>query len=228
MKDLLTAGVEIQANHRKRFGGRAGQEDRLAPTALDRADVGVGEDERRQFSCRHVDAITSKYFVVALIADSARSADINIEGYDARAYDDVKPVAKKGDIVDYALSIRRIGEGAKDAYWIYAGPGRLAELRSYRIGLEKVLFGGWVFLFRADIWFPYICEFLLWLLVYVNKLVKDYGFTIIIITILTRVITYPLSQSSMRSMNRMKMLQPKINHIRERYKSNQKKMNEEI
>ncbi len=173
-------------------------------------------------------AITSKYFVVALIADSARSADINIEGYDARAYDDVKPVAKKGDIVDYALSIRRIGEGAKDAYWIYAGPGRLAELRSYRIGLEKVLFGGWVFLFRADIWFPYICEFLLWLLVYVNKLVKDYGFTIIIITILTRVITYPLSQSSMRSMNRMKMLQPKINHIRERYKSNQKKMNEEI
>jgi YidC/Oxa1 family membrane protein insertase len=173
-------------------------------------------------------AITSKYFVVALVADTSRSADIAVEGYDSKAYDNVKPVVKKGEIVDYAFSIRRIGEGTTEAYWFYAGPGKLSLLRSYRIGLEKVLFGGWVFLLRADIWFPYICEFLLWLLVYVNNLVKDYGVTIIVLTLITRIITYPLSQSSMRSMNRMKMLQPKINHIRERYKSSPKKMNQEM
>ena len=173
-------------------------------------------------------AVTSKYFIVALVADSVRGADVSIEGYDARVYDDVKPTAKKGDIVDYAITIRRIGEGSREAYWMYAGPGKLALLYSCRIGLEKVLFGGWVIFLRADIWFPYICELLLWLLVYVNNFVKDYGFTIIILTILTRVVTFPLSQSSMRSMNRMKMLQPKINHIRERYKTNPKKMNEEM
>jgi len=173
-------------------------------------------------------ALTSKYFVVALVADTLRSADVTIEGYDSRILDDVKAEAKKGPIVDYSVSMRRTAEGTKEAYWLYAGPGKLSLLQSYKIGLEKVLFGGWELFLRADIWFPYICEFLLWLLVYVNNLVHDYGFTIIILTLITRIITYPLSQSSMKSMNRMKLLQPKINHIRERYKSNPKKMNEEI
>jgi YidC/Oxa1 family membrane protein insertase len=173
-------------------------------------------------------ALTSKYFIVALVADSARGADVSIDGYDSRAYDDVKAEAKKGPIVDYAVTIKRTAEGTQEGYWIYAGPAKLSLLRSYHIGLEKVLFGGWEVFLRADIWFPYICELLLWLLVYVNNFVKDYGFTIIVLTIITRVITYPLSQSSMKSMNRMKLLQPKINHIRERYKSNAKKMNEEI
>jgi YidC/Oxa1 family membrane protein insertase len=173
-------------------------------------------------------ALTSKYFVVALVADTLRSADVTIEGYDSRLLDDVKAEAKKGRIVDYSVSMRRTAEGTKEAYWLYAGPGKLSLLQSYKIGLEKVLFGGWELFLRADIWFPYICEFLLWLLVYVNNLVHDYGFTIIILTLITRIITYPLSQSSMKSMNRMKLLQPKINHIRERYKSNPKKMNEEI
>ena len=173
-------------------------------------------------------AITTKYFVVTLVADTVRSADIAIDAYDSRASDDVKAESKKGPIVDYGISMRRTAEGSVDGYWIYAGPGKLSLLQSYRIGLQKILFGGWELFLRADLWFPYICEFLLWLLVYVNNIVHDYGFTIIILTIITRIITYPLSQSSMKSMNRMKLLQPKINHIRERYKSNPKKMNEEI
>jgi YidC/Oxa1 family membrane protein insertase len=173
-------------------------------------------------------ALTSKYFTVALVPDTVKDADISIEGYDSKEYDDVKAEGKKGPIVDYSVSIKRTGDGSREGYWLFAGPSKLSLLRSYRAGLEKVLFGGWEVFLRADLWFPYICEVLLWLLVYVNNLVKDYGVTIIILTIITRVITYPLSQSSMKSMNRMKLLQPKINHIRERYKTNPKKMNEEI
>jgi len=48
------------------------------------------------------------------------------------------------------------------------------------------------------------------------------------LTVLSRVITYPMTQSSMKSMNRMKDLQPKINALRAKYKTNAKKMNEEL
>lgn len=173
-------------------------------------------------------SITSKYFMVALIADTVKDAEISIEGYDSKLNDDMKDEGKKGPIIDYSIAIKRIGDGNKEAYWIFAGPTKLSLLRSYQVGFEKVLFGGWEWLIRADIWFPFICEITLLLLVYINNIVKDYGVTIIILTIITRVITYPLSQSSMKSMNRMKLLQPKINHIRDRYKTNPKKMNEEI
>jgi YidC/Oxa1 family membrane protein insertase len=173
-------------------------------------------------------SLTSKYFMVALVADSVKDADLLIEGYDSKVNDDIKAEGKKGQIIDYAISIKRNGEGNKEEYWIFAGPSKLSLLSSFKVKFEKVLFGGWEWLVRADIWFPFICEWTLWLLVYINNLVKDYGVTIIILTIITRVVTFPLSQSSMKSMNRMKMLQPKINHLRDRYKSNAKKMNEEI
>lgn len=177
-------------------------------------------------------AITSKYFLVAIVADSIKDADLLIEGYDAKVTDDIKAEGQKQQIVDYSVSIKRSGDGNKEGYWIYAGPSKLSLLRSFnkanKTKFEKVLFGGWEWLIRADVWFPFICEWMLWLLVYVNNFVKDYGVTIIILTIIVRLITFPLSQSSMRSMNRIKLIQPKINHLRERFKTNPKKMNEEI
>jgi YidC/Oxa1 family membrane protein insertase len=173
-------------------------------------------------------AVTSKYFMVGLVADSIKDADLTIEGYDSKAEDDVKAIGKKEDVVDYSISIKRSGDGNREGYWIFAGPSQLPVLSAYKMKFEKVLFGGWEWLIRADIWFPFICEWTLWLLLYINNVVKDYGVTIIILTIITRVVTFPLSQSSMKSMNRMKLLQPRITHLRERYKNNPKKMNEEI
>jgi YidC/Oxa1 family membrane protein insertase len=173
-------------------------------------------------------AVTSKYFMVAIVPDTIKDADILIEGYDANAFDDIKVQNKKIQNIDYSLSIKRSADKQRDGYWIYAGPGKLSLLRSYHESFEKVLFNGWELFFWANVWFPPICEFTLWLLVFIDGFVRDYGITIILLTLLVRVITFPLSQSSMKSMNKMKLLQPKINTIRERYKKNPKKMNEEI
>jgi YidC/Oxa1 family membrane protein insertase len=173
-------------------------------------------------------AVTSKYFMVSIIPDTMRDADILIEGYDANAYDDIKVTNKKVQNINYSLSIKRTSDKQREGFWIFAGPSKLSILHSYHKSFEKVLFGGWEVFLWANVWFPYICEFTLWLLVYIFGLLKDYGLAIILLTILIRLVTYPLTQSSMRSMNRMKLLQPKINAIRERYKKNPKKMNEEI
>jgi YidC/Oxa1 family membrane protein insertase len=173
-------------------------------------------------------AVTSKYFMVSLVPDTMKDADVLIEGYDANAYDDIKVQNKKVQNIDYSLSIKRSADKQRDGYWIFAGPSKLSLLRSYHVSFEKVLFNGWEVFFWANVWFPPICEATLWLLVVINDFAKDYGVTIILLTILIRVITFPLSQSSMKSMNKMKLLQPKINAIRERFKKNPKKMNEEI
>jgi YidC/Oxa1 family membrane protein insertase len=170
--------------------------------------------------------ITSKYFFVAMVADSIKNTDLLIESYDATIIDEQ---GKRGSfLLDYGFQLRRSGEGAKESFWIYAGPSKFLLVKSFHKKFEKVLFSGWEWLLRADLWFPVICEWTLWLLISINGIIKDYGFTILILTILTKLITYPLSQSSMKSMSKMKDIQPKINHLRERFKSNPKKMNEEI
>jgi YidC/Oxa1 family membrane protein insertase len=173
-------------------------------------------------------AITSKYFMVALVPDTMKDADILLEGYDANAYDDIKIQNKKVQNIDYSLSIKRSADKQREGYWIFAGPSKLSLLRSSHVSFEKVLFSGWEVFLWANVWFPPICEITLLLLVFIEGFTRDYGITIILLTILVRVLTFPLSQSSMKTMNKMKLLQPKINAIRERYKKNPKKMNEEI
>jgi YidC/Oxa1 family membrane protein insertase len=171
-------------------------------------------------------AITSKYFMIAVVVDSIKNADLLIDSYTDNANE--TSGKKQSATINYGIQMRRTAEGNKEGYWIYAGPSKYNVISSYHEKFQKVLFGGWEWLIRADLWFPYICEVTLWLLIYLNGILKDYGITIIVLTIITRVITYPLSQSSMKSMSRMKELQPKITHIRERYKTNPKKMNEEV
>jgi YidC/Oxa1 family membrane protein insertase len=168
-------------------------------------------------------AITSKYFMVALVADTARNTDLLIESFEPSEID-----KKAGSSLNYEIQMRRSGEGTKEGFWIYAGPTKYKLIKSYKEHFSKVLFGGWSWLLGADVWFPFICEITLWLLISINGVIKDYGITILLVTLLVRIITYPLSQTSMKSMSRMKDLQPKINHLRERYKTNPRKMNEEI
>ena len=171
-------------------------------------------------------SVTSKYLMVAIVADSVKNTDLLIESYDITSIDNE---GKKGRFeLDYGIKLRRSADGSKERFWIYAGPSDFLLIKSYNEKFQKVLFGGWEWLLRSDIWFPIICEWTLWLLIGINGVIKDYGITIIILTIIIRLITYPLSQSSMKSMSKMKDIQPKITHLRERFKTNPKKMNEEI
>jgi len=189
--------------------------------------------------CRWV-GISTQYFLVAIIADTLRDADITIK---PRKITDVwqgddRPHTQKTQVYNYSISYRYASiEDSVARFSLYAGPSRITELHRYGLGLEKTLFGsvrgsgGYTFsyfFFRADIWFPVLCMWTLWLLQWLYTGVKDYGVVIILLTLLSKIITFPLTQSSMKSMGRMKDLQPKINHIRERYKHDPRKMNEEI
>ncbi len=171
--------------------------------------------------------ISSKYFLIALVADTVKDAEITVSSFtEINPY--APPENRGAPIINYGISIKRYSESPTESYWIYAGPTKLDYLTPYSLKFEKVLFSGWKWLLRADLWFPYVAEFVLWLLIQLQHIVKDYGIAIIFITIILKIATYPLTQSSMKSMSRMKDLQPKITDLRKRYSANPKKMNEEI
>ena len=67
-----------------------------------------------------------------------------------------------------------------------------------------------------------------WLLKYFYGWVGDWGFAIILLTVLFRVVTFPLVWKQTKSMIEMQKIQPKIKALQEKYKNNKEKQQEEM
>ncbi len=107
----------------------------------------------------------------------------------------------------------------KDINSIYLGPKKYDILKSYHAGLERSInFGIFYFLAKP----------LLIVLNWFYKYVHNYGIAIILLTILIKLIFYPLTNKSYESMKKMKELQPHINRLKEMYKDDKVKLNQEI
>jgi YidC/Oxa1 family membrane protein insertase len=168
--------------------------------------------------------VTSKYFLVAMISVDAGDADVRVQAFS----DSLSNALPKSNNLNYAVSMTRVNGESASQYHLFLGPMKLNELRSEGIGLQRVLYRGWGWFFFADRWFPALCEGVLWIMLVLGRSLRDYGVAIVLLTIAVKVVTYPLVQSSMKSMGKMRDLQPKINALRNRYKSDPKKMNEEL
>ena len=77
-------------------------------------------------------------------------------------------------------------------------------------------------------WFYFLTKPLFYALNYLSLLVGNFGVGIIILTIFIRIILFPLANKSFKSMNSMRLLTPEIQRIRERYKEDRTKMNQEM
>ena len=80
---------------------------------------------------------------------------------------------------------------------------------------------GWPIIRPSSIAFYYTLKFLH------DKVVYNYGWAIIILAILIKIILYPLTRKSYKSMRAMQSLQPKITALKEKYKDDPQKLNQE-
>jgi YidC/Oxa1 family membrane protein insertase len=168
--------------------------------------------------------LTSKYFLIALMGPKGGDADVRVRSFG----DTVTRALPKVADNNYAISMsRQCGENSC-SFGMYLGPMRLNALRETEAGLQRVLYTGWRWFFFADKWFPALCEVMLRVLLGLERVFRDYGVAIILLTVVVKLVTYPMVTSSMKSMGRMRDLQPKINALRQRYKSDARKMNEEL
>ncbi len=110
------------------------------------------------------------------------------------------------------------GRGFEDTFHIYAGPKERKFLRAYGYRFDTVMSG--------RILRPLVI-FLEWMIKGFYSFTNSYGLAIILMTIVIKIILYPLTRKSFQSMRKMSSLQPKITEIREKYKNNQQQMNRE-
>ena len=107
----------------------------------------------------------------------------------------------------------------------FFGPKDVEILESTGLGLERTVDFGW---------FGILARPLLWLLKKAYSWMGNYGLAILLVTLLIRILLFPLMHKSFASMKKMQKLAPKMNVIRDRYKKSKtdaaqrQKMNAEL
>jgi YidC/Oxa1 family membrane protein insertase len=102
---------------------------------------------------------------------------------------------------------------------LYFVPNKLSLLKQLNINAEKIVNFGW---------FDILGKPMLWGMNWANKFTHNYGIDIILLTILIKIIFYPLSLKSGKSMKQMQKMQPVIAKLREKYKDDKEKLNKEM
>ena len=104
-------------------------------------------------------------------------------------------------------------------YKMYFGPKKLSILKKEDHNLAKAINFGW---------FDVLAKPTLWLLNYLYGYIGNYGVAIIIVTILIKAVFWPITSKGMRSMKNMQKLQPKVAKLKEKYKDDPSRMNQEM
>lgn len=102
---------------------------------------------------------------------------------------------------------------------VFMGPKEYGLLQSTGKDLELLVDYGW---------FAFLAKPLVWLLSASNRVTGNYGIDIIFLTILIKILFFPLTKKSMSSMKKMQDLAPIINKLKEKYKGDKVRMNQEM
>jgi YidC/Oxa1 family membrane protein insertase len=105
------------------------------------------------------------------------------------------------------------------SFQVYLGPKSAGILKDLNRELDRAVDFGW---------FNIIAKACLWLMNHIYSIIPNYGVAIIIMTLLIKIILWPLGSKSYKSMSEMKKVQPLMTEIREKYKDDKRKMNEEM
>jgi YidC/Oxa1 family membrane protein insertase len=114
---------------------------------------------------------------------------------------------------------------------VYVGPKEWARLRALGVGLEAAQARNYGYFIHSLLGIPmwWFCVPLLWLMNFFGTMLpgQNYGIAIILLTVLVKLVFYPLSLKSMRSMKQMQALQPQLNALRSKYRSDPQRFQRE-
>jgi YidC/Oxa1 family membrane protein insertase len=99
------------------------------------------------------------------------------------------------------------------------GPKEEGQLKTLGVSAEKLVDFGF---------FTVVAKPLIWLLKFTNKVTKNFGIDIIILSILIKIIFLPLTQISFKSMKAMQKVQPEMARLKETYKNDKARLQQEI
>lgn len=153
-------------------------------------------------------AFIQHYFVSAWIPQSNDSKiyykNLNNDVFEAGAYTGFSIAPGQSENIDSVL---------------YSGPIIKANLVDLAPNLEKTLDYGMLSFFS---------EIIFWVMNQIHSLVGNWGLAIILVTCLIKLIFYPLSAKSYRSMAKMRMLQPRVKRLQETYKDDRQALGKKM
>src|SRR5574343_941974 len=156
-------------------------------------------------------AMVQHYFVAALVPKEKTQREFYMRKLDGAN------IFQAGVIVPVA----EIAPGAKGetSVGLYAGPQEQSTLKQVATGLDLVVDYGWLTVVAAPIF---------WALEAIHKLVGNWGWAIIVLTIAIKAVFFPLSAASYKSMAKMKVLTPRLAQLKERFADDKQRLNQEM
>ena len=123
--------------------------------------------------------------------------------------------------IDIQRAMETLAPGAQNTYdyQLFYGPKKIDILKATGHNLGKALNFGW---------FDVIARPMLYLLNWFYSVVHNYGVAIILVTVLLKAIFWPITQKGLKSMKNMQKLQPKVVKLKEKYKDDPTRMNQEM
>ena len=157
-------------------------------------------------------AIQDKYFISVLMPQKAASA-----------------LAKKeGDkLVSAGVRFPAPTSGSTLAMQLYAGPKEYDILKGLNAGLEDTIDFGW-FVFGSWALVKAVAKPIFYVLRFLYEFTHNYGVTIILLTMLIKLMFVPLQYKSYKSMKQMQVIQPKVLAIQNKFKDDRERLNKEL
>ena len=145
--------------------------------------------------------IEDKYFVAAFLPERGATVAVTTFSDNAAAARDSKELPFAGAAV---------GDGAANRFSLFVGPKDIDILRAVNPKLQQVVDFGWLSILAKPL-------FLIvnWV---ADRAIHNYGWSIIVVTIVLNFVLFPLKITSMKSMKKMQALQPQIAAINDKYK----------
>jgi YidC/Oxa1 family membrane protein insertase len=100
---------------------------------------------------------------------------------------------------------------------LYVGPKLQETIGAIAPGLEYTVDYGLVTIFAQPLY---------WVMSKIHTLVGNWGWSIVLITVLLKLLMYPLSEAQFRSMAKMRAMQPRMQALKERYGEDRQKYNQ--
>jgi YidC/Oxa1 family membrane protein insertase len=164
-------------------------------------------------------AVRNKYFGMALMPTDGPGQGAFVEG--TRVH-----MADNGVVERYSVSLKMPFKGNPvegTSVKVFLGPLDFDVVKSQGGDLEKIISLGAAWIIR-----PIAEYFMIPLFNLIHYVVPNYGLVIIVFSLIIKILLHPLSKSSMKSMRKMQALQPMMNEIREKYKEDPQKMNQQV
>jgi YidC/Oxa1 family membrane protein insertase len=162
--------------------------------------------------------ITDKYWLAALVPDQTKTVD-------TRFVHGKEGIADKyqADWLGEATTIAA-GASAETKSHLFAGAKEVRLLDKYEeeLGISR-------FDLAVDFgWFYFLTKPFFYALDFFYRLLGNFGLAILLVTVIVKIIFFPLANKSYVSMSAMKKLQPDMMKLRERYKDDRQKLNTEM